>query len=139
LFGRHVLWRAENLSGAGRAGPFFHHLHDSEIEDFDLRRAIAPQGQEQIFGFEIPVHESQAVGLVKSPRHWPQPFDHSDRIWCRARRYTLEVGAFEQFHDQERRAAELGGNVGVRHTHDAFALYTRRGTHLVPEARERFG
>ncbi len=81
------------------------------------------------------MNDPERVRLVERPCRLRQEIEHLGAAEPPPLlHHLLEIVAVEQLHHEERRAVELGGDVGVDHFHDVVALDARRSPRLALEA-----
>lgn len=61
LFGRHVGWRSEGHRGLRLGGVRRHDLRDAEVQHLQVGRAVVADGDEEVRGLEIPMHDPSRV------------------------------------------------------------------------------
>src|SRR5262245_24532202 len=68
LFGRHVVSRADRLTGGRRGARSFEaELCDPEVEDLDQLSAVRTVAEEQVRGLQVPVDDAVAVSHLEAP------------------------------------------------------------------------
>lgn len=136
LLWAHVIGRSENDTVLGQgpqlgstAPTLLGQLREPKVDELETFTRFS-DGDDHIFGFEIPVHNAPLVGVLETPSHLKRSLDGQ----CgrhRVLHMVAEVFAIEKRHDQIVLAV-LGG-AGIEDTNTVFVIQTSDRQDFAPK------